>query len=375
MRAGDGGPTAGRRPAGANREISRSAVVQREPVSSPRRPSNEDQDSVPTPHVAAACAAFVLGATALASPALAQDTGGVAPGQAMLVAAPAIVGQQQQVTGSLGTSAGGRSVEIEAQATANADWTTIATTRAADDGSFTATWRAASTGRWTVRAELAGGAGAAQVTVTPSATATVYRRATATWYSQPGNRTACGIRLRRSTIGVAHRTLPCGTLVDVTWGGRSTQRSGDRPRPVRRGRALRPHPRSGEDPRLRRRRPRPRRRASGRHDHRAEPDRSSPARRPGGRRRVVALKRSARALRQAADDKVVGVLDHVAHELVGKAAVERDRVPVALVEVVAGADRGVARPQLDGELGLALDADLERRRGRARSARTSSRRP
>ena len=57
--------------------------------------------------------------------------------------------------------------------------------------------------------------------MTPSATATVYRRATATWYSQPGNRTACGIKLRRSTIGVAHRTLPCGTLVDVTWGGRS----------------------------------------------------------------------------------------------------------------------------------------------------------
>ena len=37
----------------------------------------------------------------------------------------------------------------------------------------------------------------------------------------PGNRTACGVRLRRSTIGVAHRTLPCGTRVDVTWGGRS----------------------------------------------------------------------------------------------------------------------------------------------------------
>ncbi len=37
----------------------------------------------------------------------------------------------------------------------------------------------------------------------------------------PGNRTACGVRLRRSTMGVAHRTLPCGTRVDITWGGRS----------------------------------------------------------------------------------------------------------------------------------------------------------
>ena len=163
----------------------------------------------------------MLGLPVPAAPALAQETGGVAPGQPMLVAAPAMVGQQQQVTGSLGTSAGGRSVDIQVQATPDAAWTTIATTRAAGDGSFSATWRTASTGRWTVRAELAGGAGAAQATVTPSATATVYRRATATWYSQPGNRTACGIKLRRSTIGVAHRTLPCGTLVDITWGGRS----------------------------------------------------------------------------------------------------------------------------------------------------------
>ena len=44
-------------------------------------------------------------------------------------------------------------------------------------------------------------------------------------------------------------------------------------------------------------------------------------------------------LRERADDQVVGVLDEVAHDLVGEAAVERDRVPVALVEVVAGADR------------------------------------
>ena len=66
------------------------------------------------------------------------------------------------------------------------------------------------------------------------------------------------------------------------------------------------------------------------------------------------------ALRQRADDEVVGVLDEVADELVGQAAVERDRVPVALVEVIAGTDRGVAAPQRDGELRLALDADLER---------------
>jgi hypothetical protein len=46
-------------------------------------------------------------------------------------------------------------------------------------------------------------------------------------------------------------------------------------------------------------------------------------------------------LGEGADDEVVRVFDQVAHELVGKAAVERDRVPVAFVEVIAGADRWI----------------------------------
>ena len=65
--------------------------------------------------------------------------------------------------------------------------------------------------------------------------------------------------------------------------------------------------------------------------------------------------------RERADDEGVGVLDQVAHELVGQAAVERDRVPVALVEVVARADRGMSLAEADRELRLALDAHFERR--------------
>jgi rare lipoprotein A len=30
-----------------------------------------------------------------------------------------------------------------------------------------------------------------------------------------GRRTACGQALRRTTLGVAHRTLPCGTRVEL----------------------------------------------------------------------------------------------------------------------------------------------------------------
>jgi rare lipoprotein A len=46
--------------------------------------------------------------------------------------------------------------------------------------------------------------------------------ATATLYGPGfyGRRTACGVVLRRSTIGVAHRWLPCGTPVAIYYDGR-----------------------------------------------------------------------------------------------------------------------------------------------------------
>jgi rare lipoprotein A (peptidoglycan hydrolase) len=45
----------------------------------------------------------------------------------------------------------------------------------------------------------------------------------ATWYGPGffGNRTACGNTLTRSAFGIAHRTMPCGTLVHVTYRGRA----------------------------------------------------------------------------------------------------------------------------------------------------------
>jgi rare lipoprotein A len=46
----------------------------------------------------------------------------------------------------------------------------------------------------------------------------------ATWYGPGlyGRRTACGQRLRRTTMGVAHRTLPCGTPVTLYYRGQFT---------------------------------------------------------------------------------------------------------------------------------------------------------
>ena len=53
---------------------------------------------------------------------------------------------------------------------------------------------------------------------------TPFRYAGASWYggtSMWGRSTACGQTLRPSTIGVANKTLPCGTPVKFVWHGRS----------------------------------------------------------------------------------------------------------------------------------------------------------
>ena len=57
----------------------------------------------------------------------------------------------------------------------------------------------------------------------PTVTITVYRQSIATIYGPGfyGSRTACGQTLRPGTIGVANRTLKCGTKVAVYWHGRT----------------------------------------------------------------------------------------------------------------------------------------------------------
>jgi rare lipoprotein A len=50
----------------------------------------------------------------------------------------------------------------------------------------------------------------------------VYRLAGASWYSGGGG-LACGGSLTSATLGVASKTLPCGTLVTLRYGGRSVR--------------------------------------------------------------------------------------------------------------------------------------------------------
>jgi rare lipoprotein A len=56
----------------------------------------------------------------------------------------------------------------------------------------------------------------------PASSLTVRKAALATWFGPGfyGHRTACGQTLTPAVVGVANRTLPCGTLVKVSYKGR-----------------------------------------------------------------------------------------------------------------------------------------------------------
>jgi hypothetical protein len=83
-------------------------------------------------------------------------------------------------------------------------------------------WRPRRTGTYRVRAYL-GRNGLAKRSHTVSRRITVFRRAVASYYGPGlyGGALACGGRLEPGTLGVAHKTLPCGTKVTLRYHGRS----------------------------------------------------------------------------------------------------------------------------------------------------------
>jgi rare lipoprotein A len=142
-------------------------------------------------------------------------------------------------TGSVPESDAGDVIEIQRSSQQTEwSWTTAAESTVQSDGSFTIVWRTTQAGQLTIRTVLAsagatsssgGGtsaspeAGASASSGWPTLTVNVYRKSIATLFGPGfyGHRTACGEVLRRSTIGVANRTLPCGTPVSVYYQGRT----------------------------------------------------------------------------------------------------------------------------------------------------------
>jgi hypothetical protein len=127
------------------------------------------------------------------------------------------------VRGSVPRGSGDRVVLVE-RSDRRAGWVQIARVRPARDGTFSARWRSSRAGRVRFRARFESAArSAGQADSAPQVKVTVYQPARATWYGPGfyGHRTACGIRLTRRTLGVAHRKLRCGTKVDLYYRGRT----------------------------------------------------------------------------------------------------------------------------------------------------------
>jgi rare lipoprotein A len=121
-----------------------------------------------------------------------------------------------------GTAPAGATVTVERFDDAAQTWVAVASATAAADGSYLATWRGDRVGQHRVRAVLASSGQAVAASATPEVTVTVHRPGVATWYGPRfyGRRTACGQRMSRTLLGVAHKRLPCGTQVAVLYKGR-----------------------------------------------------------------------------------------------------------------------------------------------------------
>jgi rare lipoprotein A len=163
-----------------------------------------------------------------ASPAVAQETtsGGAEAtvDRPELVVRPgALLERTLSIRGRTEAGDAGRPVRIEVQ-NPDGSWRQIASTTVAPDATLAAAWRTDTTGRLTLRAIVERPDDAAVAASAPLvAQTTVFRPAVASWYGPGffGRRTACGTRLTRKTLGVAHKTLPCGTQVDLYHAGRT----------------------------------------------------------------------------------------------------------------------------------------------------------
>jgi rare lipoprotein A len=132
------------------------------------------------------------------------------------------LGKTLRIAGSV-RSAAGKTVQVQAR-TGSGSWLAVASVPADATGAFAAGWRPAGAGQYQLRGVIAGAAQASDAgSASAPRTVTVYQPARATWYGPGfyGKRTACGMRLTRSLVGVANRRLPCGTQVAVSYRGRT----------------------------------------------------------------------------------------------------------------------------------------------------------
>ena len=145
--------------------------------------------------------------TATAHSAIAAD---IAPGKSRL---NVLAGRRASVRGRVLSGAGGRTALLQRRS--GQGWSTIARTTTRAGGGFAFAFRPQQSGSARLRVLV----DAAQREV---GRLNVYRHAAVSWYGPGlyGNKLSCGGRLTPGTLGVAHKTLPCGTRVTLRRGDR-----------------------------------------------------------------------------------------------------------------------------------------------------------
>jgi rare lipoprotein A len=126
-------------------------------------------------------------------------------------------GHRVSVTGTLSPRLSGRTVTL--QAIGRHGWSTLAHALTSAKGRFRLRYLPRQTGSRRVRLSFAGD-GADLAAHRRLGRLNVYRLAEASWYGGGGG-LACGGSLTNATMGVANKTLPCGTLVTLRYDGRS----------------------------------------------------------------------------------------------------------------------------------------------------------
>jgi rare lipoprotein A len=165
--------------------------------------------------------------TAPAAPGAAQAPAPVAKASSTLsvksVRRTVLAGKRIVVRGALRPAGSGRAVSLQL-GRPGGGWKTVDHDRTDARGRYVLVWRAARTGTKRVRVHFGGtrDLGSAREL---AGTARVYRRAVASWYGPGlyGQHLACGGRLSTGTLGVAHKSLPCGTKVTLHYRGRTVR--------------------------------------------------------------------------------------------------------------------------------------------------------
>jgi len=167
-------------------------------------------------------------------------------GISLSVAASGTKGRPLTISGEAPVGDSGTVIDIQWTKAGHSDWGQAVSATVAANGSFSAQWIPTANGQLSLRAVLApvvtsdaatgatgstgisgsGGGSAASATSdglsTSALTIPIFTNAIATIYGPGfwGHHTACGERLTRAMLGVASRTLKCGTQVAVLYQGR-----------------------------------------------------------------------------------------------------------------------------------------------------------